>query len=91
MDSPGHTAGRAKPRPIELHRSALTELEYDCYMATLSELLSQSSGGPPQGQMESPDSSMDISLESEMVALREARAWLRGRFQSVPATMVDEV
>lgn len=91
MDSTSYTAGRAKPRPIELHRSALTEMEYDCYMATLSELLSQSSCIPPHEQMESLDSSMDMSLESKMVALREARGWLRGRFQSVPATMVDEV
>jgi hypothetical protein len=84
-------SGCANSRPIELHRSALTEDEYDYYMTTLLELLPHRSDSSPPEQPEKMGASLDISLESKIVTLREARAWLRGRFQSVPSAMVDEV
>jgi hypothetical protein len=66
-------------RPLVLHVSALNDAEYVLYTAALTDL------ALPNGE----GSSIDHGTLS--VGVREARAWLRGRYSGVPAGGIDSV
>jgi hypothetical protein len=67
-------------RPLLLHVSALSDAEYAFYTTALTDLA-------PCG--DSRDSNVDYG--SLVVGIREARAWLHGRFSGLPVTDIDSV
>ncbi|VDC05833.1 unnamed protein product [Peniophora sp. CBMAI 1063] len=65
-------------RPLSLHVSALSEEEYKSFTSAFYDLLGD-------------DAHLDDdALGRETVSLREARAWLRGRYQDMQVAHVDE-
>ena len=65
-------------RQLSLHVSALNELEYSSYTEALHDLIADDQ--PPSDD-----------YENVSVGAREVRAWLRGRYASMPLTDVDAV
>ena len=66
-------------RPLTLHVSALSEEEYRSFTSSFYDLLGD-------------DAHLDDdAFNRETVSLREARAWLRGRYQDMQVAHVDEV
>lgn len=68
-------------RPLDLHISALNDDEYALYTGALHDLALQIDG----------DTHDDTYYQTLSVGVRETRAWLRGKFSSVPAPDVDSV
>lgn len=68
-------------RSLTLHVSALNDSEYDYFTTSFSDLLDDPHAFP------NDDSRYDIAS----VSTREARAWLRGRYSSVPINDLDAV
>ncbi|KAI0030175.1 hypothetical protein K488DRAFT_72407 [Vararia minispora EC-137] len=65
-------------RPLALHVSALNDEEYSLFSASFADLLAD-------------DTPADkIEYEAQTVSLREARAWLRGRYADIPPPELDE-
>ena len=71
-------------RPLVLHASALNDDEYSFYTTSLADLALQ----PEEEHSEPRDDAYFLALS---VGVRETRAWLRGRFSSIPASTVDSV
>ena len=71
-------------RPLRLHASALNDDEYDLYTSSLKELaeIEDGAGGGEQD---------DEYFERITLGVREVRAWLRGRYSSLPAATIDTV
>ena len=65
-------------RQLSLHVSALNDLEYSAYTEALHDLIADDQ--PPS------DDYQNVS-----VGAREVRAWLRGRYASMPLSDVDAV
>jgi hypothetical protein len=65
-------------RQLSLHVSALNDLEYTAYTEALHDLIA--------GDQPLPDDYDNVS-----VSAREVRAWLRGRYASMPLSDVDAV
>lgn len=68
-------------RPLTLHSSALNDAEYAVYIACLRDLAEDE----PNMQ------ASDAFCENMNVGVREARAWLRGRYSSLAPGMIDSV
>jgi len=65
-------------RQLSLHVSALNDLEYSAYTEALHDLIADDQ--PPSDD-----------YENVSVGAREVRAWLRGRYSSMPLADVDAV
>lgn len=71
-------------RPLTLHASALNDFEYALYTSALHDLCVTSDNDPTVARD-------DAHYETMTVGVREARAWLRGRYQDLPASDIDDV
>lgn len=71
-------------RSLTLHVSALNDAEYQLYIPSLTDLACPDDYDPAS-QYD------DAYYEALQVGTREARAWLRGRFATLPPTTVDSV
>ena len=65
-------------RQLSLHVSALNDLEFAAYTEALDDLIAD-------------DQPLSDDYENVSVGAREVRAWLRGRYASVPPSDVDAV
>lgn len=65
-------------RQLSLHVSALNDLEYTAYTEALHDLIAD-------------DQPLSDDYENVSVSAREVRAWLRGRYASMPLSDVDAV
>jgi hypothetical protein len=65
-------------RQLSLHVSALNDLEYNAYTEALHDLIAD-------------DQPLSDDYENVSVGAREVRAWLRGRYASMPLSDVDAV
>ncbi|KAJ2917941.1 hypothetical protein MD484_g2475, partial [Candolleomyces efflorescens] len=72
-------------RPLRLHASALNDDEYDLYTSSLKELAEIEEGNEGGGGQD------DEYFERITLGVREVRAWLRGRYSSVPAATIDTI
>lgn len=67
-------------RSLFLHVSALNDDEYTLFTSSFADLVASDAPLPT-----------DDDFEKHRVAIREARAWLRGRYADLPVTDLDEV
>lgn len=65
-------------RQLSLHVSALNDLEYTAYTEALNDLIAD-------------DEPLSDDYENVSVGAREVRAWLRGRYSSMPPSDVDAI
>ncbi|KAF9788622.1 hypothetical protein BJ322DRAFT_1050124 [Thelephora terrestris] len=65
-------------RQLSLHVSALNDLEYNAYTEALHDLIAD-------------DQPLSDDYENVSVGAREVRAWLRGRYASMPLSDVDAI
>ncbi len=70
-------------RKLALHASALSDTEYGLFMKSLREIIDDET--PPNTE----DS--DAHFEQMSIGVREARAWFRGRYSRVSASVIDGV
>ncbi|KJA17105.1 hypothetical protein HYPSUDRAFT_90920 [Hypholoma sublateritium FD-334 SS-4] len=68
-------------RPLALHASALSDAEYDLYTNSLRDIALADDDGNKE----------DAYFEKISVGVREARAWLRGRYSHIPAPVIDGI
>jgi hypothetical protein len=69
-------------RQLRIHISALNDAEYTLFTTSLSDLAFP----------DEPHAVYDDTIyESMSVGVREARAWLRGRYSRVPASDINSV
>jgi hypothetical protein len=68
-------------RQLSLHVSALNDLEYSAYTEALHDLIAD----------DSANEAASDDYENVSVGSREVRAWLRGRYASIPLADVDAV
>ncbi|PPQ97304.1 hypothetical protein CVT26_006702, partial [Gymnopilus dilepis] len=79
-------------RRLALHTSALSDAEYELYTSSLKDLaLSESEEDGESASKRREDDKPDEELEQLRMGVREARAWLRGRYDSVAAGVIDSV
>jgi hypothetical protein len=72
-------------RRLALHASALSDVEYAVYTASLKDLvLGDSDAHQDQGEDDEYFARMQMGV-------REARAWLRGRYADVPVQTIDAI
>ncbi|KAG6331138.1 hypothetical protein ID866_7953, partial [Astraeus odoratus] len=71
-------------RPLTLHASALSDSEYSLYTSSLNDLCVSNDTDPTAVYG-------DAHYETMAVGVREARAWLRGRYQDLPASDIDDI
>ena len=72
-------------RSLTLHASALNDAEYDLYTSSLRDLVDSD---------DAPNDSIsfnDASYEQLRISVREARAWLRGRYNDLPVQQIDSI
>lgn len=69
-------------RQLSLHVSALNDSEYDFYTTSLIDLAEDES---------EPTARNNEYLDNLAVGVREARAWMKGRFSHIPVSKIDEV
>ncbi|KAF8872275.1 hypothetical protein BD779DRAFT_349213 [Infundibulicybe gibba] len=69
-------------RPLSLHTSALSDAEYTLYTSSLADLTLTPNA---------PHEDEDNFYEHTRLGVREARAWLRGRYAQVPAPSIDQI
>ncbi|KAI6134828.1 hypothetical protein EDD17DRAFT_1548956 [Pisolithus thermaeus] len=74
----------AAMRPLTLHASALSDVEYDLYTSSLNDLCVTNDTDPSIARD-------DAHFETTTVGVREARAWLRGRYHDLPASDIDDI
>ena len=67
-------------RSLYLHVSALNEDEYSLFTSSFTDLLA----------FDTPLTT-DGDFEKQKVSIREARAWLRGRYADLPVSDLDQV
>ncbi|KAI0309851.1 hypothetical protein OF83DRAFT_1157242 [Amylostereum chailletii] len=67
-------------RPLALHVSALNDEEYAFFTSSLADILA-----PDTFDLE------DVHYEKLSVSIREARAWLRGRYQDLSVSDLDQI
>lgn len=72
-------------RPLVLHASALSDNEYNAYTAALCDLAELDDNSKLKADTDS------TYYEGVTVGVREARAWLRGRYSHIPAPDIDSV
>ncbi|KZT07848.1 uncharacterized protein LAESUDRAFT_742648 [Laetiporus sulphureus 93-53] len=74
-------------RPLTLHSSALNDAEYTVYTACLRDLSEEDENDPDHVAAPRADSyNTDFT-----VGVREARAWLRGRYRSLAPGVLDSI
>ena len=71
-------------RPLILHSSALNNAEYDLYTSSLKDIALLDD--KPCDTLRS-----DSFYDDLTVSVREARAWLRGRYSSIEPLVLDSV
>ena len=71
-------------RRLTLHTSALNDAEYDLYTSSLDDLAESTTDDPKK-------SADDAYYEHLNVGVREARAWLRGRYSHISVSEIDSV
>jgi hypothetical protein len=72
-------------RPLNLHISALNDVEYGLFTSSLRDLALTD-------DVERPHDVHDDAYYDQMsVGVREVRAWLRGRYSQLPAPDIDSV
>jgi len=74
-------------RRLALHASALSDAEYDLYTTILRDI-ALADDDNQIGSKGAPD---DTHFENMNIGVREARAWLRGRYSHLPASTIDKV
>lgn len=79
---------RPRTRPLFLHTSALSDAEYTVYVEALCDILEDIEPGDAGGDNAKLT---DEELEARMVGMREARAWMRGRYRDVSVSDIDKV
>jgi len=67
-------------RSLYLHVSALNEDEYSLFTSSFTDLLASDT-----------PLTTDADFEKQRVSIREARAWLRGRYADLPVSDLDQV
>ena len=67
-------------RSLYLHVSALNDDEYSLFTSSFTDLLA----------FDIPLTN-DADFEKQKVSIREARAWLRGRYADLPVSDLDQV
>lgn len=72
-------------RSLTLHASALNDAEYELYTSSLRDLVD--SDDTPND----PLSFDDARYEQIRISTREARAWLRGRYNELPVHQIDSI
>lgn len=77
-------------RPLTLHVSALSDSEYDLYTTSLNDLASDTTNTNTSVSTATHGRD-DAYYERMSVGVREARAWLRGRYPDLPASDIDAV
>lgn len=70
-------------RQLALHTSALNDAEYDLYTTSLVDIADNYSD---PGAVHN-----DAHYERMSIGVREARAWLRGRYSHIPASTIDAI
>jgi len=75
-------------RRLSLHASALNDAEYALYTSSLKQIAEIESEGGTLGQGEDGD---DEYYEGIQLGVREVRAWMRGRYESIPSAVIDTV
>lgn len=72
-------AAAHRPRVLFLHTTALSDAEYTAYFDALHDIMDEpdQAGGPVNTK------SIDENLEAHEIGIREARAWMRGRFRDM--------
>ena len=74
-------------RRLALHASALSDAEYDLYTTILRDI-ALADDDNQTGSRGAPD---DTHFENMNIGVREARAWLRGRYSHLQASTIDKV
>lgn len=69
-------------RKLALHASALSDIEYGFFTRSLREIVDDSPNAKD---------SDDTHFEQTSISVREARAWFRGRYSRVSASVIDGV
>ncbi|KZT66594.1 hypothetical protein DAEQUDRAFT_767823 [Daedalea quercina L-15889] len=69
-------------RPLTLHSSALNDAEYAVYIACLRDLAEDDEHDTKPG---------DAFHENMNIGVREARAWLRGRYSTLAPGVIDSI
>ncbi|KAF8260143.1 hypothetical protein EI94DRAFT_928884 [Lactarius quietus] len=67
-------------RSLYLHVSALNDDEYSLFTSSFTDLLASD-----------PPLTSDADFEKQKVSIREARAWLRGRYADLPVSDLDQI
>lgn len=67
-------------RSLYLHVSALNDDEYSLFTSCFTDLLASDT-----------PLTTDADFEKQKVSIREARAWLRGRYVDLPVADLDQV
>lgn len=67
-------------RSLSLHVSALNDDEYTLFTSSFADLVAPD-----------PPLKFDDDFEKLTVSIREARAWLRGRYPDLPVSDLDQV
>lgn len=70
-------------RPLVLHSSALNDAEYELFTTGLRDLADDTA--------DTGTAHDDAYYDQITVGVREARAWLRGRYSHVPSASIDSV
>jgi hypothetical protein len=73
-------------RRLNLHASALNDVEYSLYTASLDDLAESHTTDDDDNR-----SHDDACYDRLTVGLREARAWFRGRYSHVPVSDINSV
>ncbi|KIM40807.1 hypothetical protein M413DRAFT_446178 [Hebeloma cylindrosporum] len=74
-------------RRLALHASALSDAEYDLYTTILRDI-ALADDDNPAGSNGGAD---DAHFENMNIGVREARAWLRGRYSHLSASTIDKI
>lgn len=91
---------RSRSRSLFLHATALSDAEYAVYVDALYDVLELDDtapvggvgGGSEGGAGNSREALLtDEELETRLVGLRDARAWMRGRYKDVRVADIDKV
>jgi len=81
-------------RRLDLHASALNDAEYELYTTSLADITLADEGNDNHDGTDKDKKGTehdDAYYDRLTVSVREARAWLRGRYSHVTAVTIDNV
>jgi len=80
-------------RRLALHASALSDEEYDLYTSSLRDiaLADEDEDSRSTTKVNGGNGDDDAYFERITIGVREARAWLRGRYSHMSASVIDSV